>query len=192
MAYTTLTALKTYLGITAATDDALLTDLIGRAGAIIDAYCGRTFEAAADTTRTLDALRDVSEDRRTLYINADLAQVTSVSNAGVSVAPTAYVLEPHTPPYYGLRLKATSGQTWTYKDDPEDAISITGRWAYSISAPGDIQQACIRLAAYLYRQRDTAGEIDRPLVTPDGQTLLPGRMPEDVVLMLDPYRRRVR
>ncbi len=192
MAYTSLGSLKTYLAITTATDDALLTDLIARAGAIIDAYCGRVFEAAADSTRTLDARRDVSDDRRTLYIDADLAQITSVSNAGVAVAPTAYVPEPYTPPYYGLRLRIASGLTWTYVTDPEDAISITGRWAYSVSAPADIQQACIRLAAYLYRQRDHAGEIDRPLVTPDGHTLLPGRMPEDVVLMLDPYRRRVR
>lgn len=190
--YTTLSSLKTYLAIATTTDDALLTDLIARSGAIIDAYCGRAFEAAADSTRTLDAQRDVSDDRRTLYIDADLAQITNVSNAGVAVAPTAYVPEPRTPPYYGLRLRIATGLTWTYTTDPEDAISITGRWAYSVSAPADIQQACIRLAAYLYRQRDNAGEIDRPLVTPDGHTLLPGRLPDDIVLMLDPYRRRVR
>jgi hypothetical protein len=190
--YTTLAALKTYLAITTAGDDALLTDLIGRAGAIIDAYCGRTFEAAVDSTRTFDALRDVSSDGRTLYISPDLAQVTSVTNAGATVSPTLYIAEPRTPPYYGLRLKRSSGRSWTWTTDAEDAISITGRWAYSVSAPPDVQQACIRVASYLYRQRDTAGEIDRPLVTPDGHTLLPGRLPEDVVLMLDPYRRRVR
>ena len=35
-----------------------------------------------------------------------------------------------------------------------DAISITGRWAWSLTAPPDIAQACARLAAFLYKQRD--------------------------------------
>lgn len=191
MAYTTLSALKTYLSIAAAGDDALLSSLLAGAGAIIDAYCGRVFEAAADSTRTFDAVRDVSGDRRTLYIDDDLAQVTSVSVGGAPIPAFAYVAEPRTPPYYGLRLKAASGFRWTTAAAAEDAIIITGRWAYSVSAPPDIQQACLRLAAYLYRQRDTAAEIDRPLLTPEG-VLLPGRLPHDIVTILDPYKRRVR
>jgi uncharacterized phiE125 gp8 family phage protein len=191
MAYATLTQVKAYLSITAATDDGLLTDLIGRAQATLEAQMARTFEALADSTKRFDALRDVSDDRRTLYVEPDLCQITSVTNGdGVAVAGTAYTLEPRSAPYYALRLKASSGLTWTYATDPEDAIGIVGRWAYSVSAPADIVQACIRLAAYLYRQRDSGAEMDRAQMSMTGVMMLPSRMPKDVETLIEPYKRR--
>ena len=78
MAYVTLTELKLYRGIanTNANDDALLTSLIGRAEQQIDNYCHRTFLAPTTAaTRYYDALRDVSDDRRTLYLDEDLASI---------------------------------------------------------------------------------------------------------------------
>lgn len=191
MAYTTLAAVKAYLSIPTTTDDALLTELIARAQGILEAQTARIFEASIDSTKRFDALRDVSDDRRTLYVKPDLAQITSITNGDdATVASTAYVLEPRSAPYYALRLKASSGVAWTYATDPEDAISIVGRWAYSVNAPTDIQQACIRLAGWLYHQKDTAADIDRPMVTPEGSTLLPGRLPADVLAIIEPYKRR--
>lgn len=191
MAYTDLSTLKRYLGIASANDDTLLGECIARAQALIDDYVGgRTFEAAADTTRTLDAVADV--EGLLLFLDEDLCAITSVTNGdGVVVAASEYTTQPRNEtPYYALKLLASSGKAWTYEDDHEDAISIVGRWAWSVTAPTAIVQATIRLAAYLYHQKDNAQELDRTVVT-GGTVLLPGDLPRDLAQILDPYRRLV-
>lgn len=193
MAYTTVSALKTYLGVVGNTDDALLTALIARAQAIVDAYCGRTFEAAQDSTRKLDAKLSVSPDKRTLYVERDLCAITSITNGdGVSVGAAEYVTEPRwETPFYGVTLKRESDIRWTWDDTPEDAITVVGRWAYSATAPADIVQATERLAAYLYRQKDNMSDLDRAVAVSGNMTVLPQSLPRDVQLILAPYRRAV-
>ena len=192
MAYTTLADLKEYLGISVATDDDLLTDFITRAQQAIDTHCLRTFEASGDTTKKLDAVEDV--DGMTLYVRAagDLCAITTVTNGdGTVLAATDYVTQPRSiTPYYGLRLLASSGYAWTYSTDPENAISIAGRWAYSTTAPADIVQACARLAAWYYHQKDNSADLDRPVIAGNA-TVLPARLPSDVLQMLAPYRRLI-
>jgi len=189
MAYVLSSTLKDYLGVEGVADDALLGDLIDRAKSVIDVYCNRTFEATADTTRYFDANRDV--DRATLYLDEELAAITTVTNGdGAVLNGTAhYVTEPgNTAPYYALRLRLNSGTLWTYTTDPERAISITGKWAYSATAPPGIVQACVRLAGYLYRQKDNAAELDRPILAGNA-TILPASLPSDIYAILAPYRK---
>lgn len=191
MAYTNLTDVKAYANVDGAGDDAVIGDLIVQAQAIIDRACrGRTFEAAADTTRKFDAVRDV--DGEMLYLDADLCQITSITNGdGVVVTSTQYTTEPRNrTPWYAIRLLASSGVAWTYEDDPENAIEITGRWAWSVAVPADIEFAAVRLTAYLYRQRDTSGgDNDRPMLSASGAVLLPSQLPKDVRDLLRPYMR---
>ncbi|MCC6612507.1 MAG: phage head-tail connector protein [Anaerolineae bacterium] len=190
--YTTLEDLKTYLNITTDDDDDLLTDLIERATQIIDTATGRTFAADSDSTRKFDALRDVGGEGRVLFLDEDLCQLTSVVNGdSASVSLASLVTEPRNrAPWYALRLKLNSDLAWTYGDDPHDAIQVTGRWAFSTTPPADIAHACIRLAASLYRQKDTQTEIgDLARATLDGVLLLPPRLPRDVMDLLAPYRR---
>jgi len=189
MAYCSLAQMKTYVGATDNDDDALLTDCITRAEAVIDRATKRTFEASADSTRTFDAQQDVAG--RTLYLDADLCAITSITNGdGAAITALQVVSEPRNhAPYYALTLKASTGLAWTYETDPEDAISVTGRWAYSTTPPADIEQACVRLAAWFYRQKDSSSDLDRPMVSMDGATLLPAQIPADVQRMLQPYVR---
>jgi hypothetical protein len=191
MSYCTVDDVKTYLGISEYDDDVLLASCIERAQAVIDRHTSRTFEATVDATKYLDALEDV--DGRTLYVRAvgDLCAITSVTNGDGSVlASTDYVTQPRSlTPYYAIRLLASSGHTWTYVTDPENAIKVVGKWAYSASAPADIEQACLRLAVVFYRQKDTTAEIDRPLLAGDGTIVMPQTMPSDVRSLLKPYRR---
>jgi hypothetical protein len=193
MAYATLAQLRAYLklGATETADDALLTDLLARAQQAIDTFCARTFEASADTTRYCDADRDVDGYR--LVLDADLCAITSVVNGnGETIAATDYVTEPRNrTPYYAITLKASKGNVWEYDSDPENAIAITGKWAYATTAPADITHACIRLAAFIYRQKDSQNDVDRPLITGDGVTILPSALPRDVQQLLSPYRRVV-
>ena len=190
MAYCGVEELKEYLGVTGATDDAMLLTLLAAAQRTIDSYCARTFEATADTVRTFDSQRDV--DGYTLTVDSDLCAITSIVNGdGTTISNSHYVTEPRNEtPYYAIRLKASAGKVWTstVSGDSENAISITGKWAYSTSAPGDIAHVCKRLAAYIYRQKDNAGDLDRAVIA-GNSTILPAQIPSDIRLMLAPYRR---
>jgi hypothetical protein len=188
MAYTTNTAVKSLLGISGAGDDTLITTLVTRAQAWIESFCDQVFEAAADSTRKFDAIRDV--DGLTLHLDYPLAAITSITNGdGATVASTEYVTEPRNrTPYHRIKLLDSKGKYWTYTTDPENAISIAGKWAYSTAAPADIVQACERLAAYMYRQKDSQ-VFDVTADAETGAVTIPKGMPPDVRQMLLPYRR---
>ncbi len=186
MAYANLAELKTYLGLgSQATDDGLLTSCIERAQAAIDSHCHRSFEAGADSTRHYHLDRDVRG--RTLYFDEDCAQITKVENAGVEISSDEYVTEPRNlAPYYGITLVTYRGAVWSFTQGPEDAVKVTGRWAYSIAPPADIVQATLRLAAYFFRQKD-AQVFDVTADPRTGMMTVPQGMPRDVNLMLKPY-----
>ena len=190
MAYCGVDELKEYLGIESATDEPMLLTLLAAAQRTIDSYCARTFEATADTVRTFDSQRDV--DGYTLTVDADLCAITSIVNGdGTTISNSHYVTEPRNEtPYYAIRLKASAGKVWTstVAGDSENAITVTGKWAYSTSAPSDIAHVCKRLAAYIYRQKDNAGDLDRAVIA-GNSTILPAQIPSDIRLMLTPYKR---
>lgn len=195
MAYTEKAALKVYLGVDDTDDDVLLDALIAAAQKIIEMYCGQVFEATADTTRYFDAT-DIAHgggiDGRDLILDAPLVAITSITNGdGVALALTDYVTQPRgDTPYYAIRIKANSSVFWTYEDDAESAIAVVGKWAYSLTAPVDIVHATKRLAAYFYRQKDNSGDLDRAVLAGNA-TILPAKIPDDIKLILAPYRRTV-
>jgi len=118
-----------------------------------------------------------------------LCAITTVTNGdGVVVAAGERTTIPrNSTPYYGIRLLSDSGVTWTYDDEWMDAISVTGRWAWSTTAPDDIAQACARLAAFLYKQRDA--QLFDVTAIEAGTVLTPVGIPVDVKVTLLPYVR---
>lgn len=191
LAYATVAQLKTYLGYgTTTTDDTLLSNIIDRACKWIDARTGRTFKATADSTRYFDAVADV--DGRTLTLDGDLCAITAVVNGDSSTISAAdYVTEPRNiTPYWGITIKTSSSINWTYSTAPENAISVTGRWAFSTTPPDDIVHATIRMAAWIYRQKD-AQTFDTLAEPAAGVITVPQGMPRDVAQILDrpPYKR---
>jgi hypothetical protein len=229
----------------------------------IDTKTGRTFQAASDTTRYYDISRDILQDE--LWLDEDLSYITSVINGDTTNITTQIYHNPrNTTPYYSLGFKTSHSDAWTYLTDEQDAISVTGRWAYmeranitaisrsgsnvvtatvnaprlSVGAtafvlavadatfngtftvvsntgaaltwaqtagadtdttgvilytPTDIVMACRRLAAWLYRQKDTQqGDIDRPLLAGDGSVIMPTTLPQDVEKLIQPYTRIMR
>jgi hypothetical protein len=194
--YPTLQDVRAYIGTVAATDDGLIQALMSAAQALIEGPHGadRRFLVANDTTRTFDALRDTSADRRTLYLDEDLCQITSITNGdGTTISASAYTLGPvrNRAPWWEVTIKTnTSGTVWTWLTAPEDAISITGRWGYSVTPPEDIQQTYRALVAYLYRRRSNSGDMDRPILGNDGLVIAPAQLPRDIVSVLKNYRER--
>jgi hypothetical protein len=157
MAYATAAQLRYDLGIDSNEDDTMLSTLAADAQEAIDTYCHRTFEASADTTRYIDAVGEHVRGR-VLFVDhvGDLCAITTVTNGdGVAVAGNERITEPRNEtPYTAVRLLGSSGKSWAYSTDWEGAISILGRWAYSTTAPADINRACRMLAAFYYRQKD--------------------------------------
>jgi hypothetical protein len=196
MAYPTLTEVKEQLGIDSSVkDDTFLERLMTAAIAYIEGPNGadRRFNVTADTTRSFDANRNVSADRRTLTLDDDLCQITSITNGdGATVSASNYSTRPrNNPPYYALTIKYNSTSSfWTWQDTPEDAITIVGRWGYSITPPADIAEAFKGLVAYRYRRRGNSNEMDRPLMAEGGVLIMPSQVPRDIQGVLTGYRRR--
>ena len=192
MAYAHISDVKLYRGIPAdnTDDDALLESLLDAAQSAIDGYCDRTFDYTTTSTRYYDAVEDV--DGRRLYLDTDCAEIVTITNGdGTVVAGTSYVTVPrNSTPYREIVLKSDSGVDWTYEDSHEDAISVRGRWAYGMTIPAAIQQAAIRLAAYMYAQKD-AQVFDVTMYPDAGVMTVPQGMPRDVQELLRPYRRIV-
>lgn len=182
MAYATLAQVREEikLGVGETEDDSYFAAKLERAQALIELWTKRTFEASADVTHYLDARADVNGSM--LMLRGEFCAFTSVTNGdGVVVASNQYVTEPrNATPYYALTLKRSSGKVWTYTADPENAIVIVGRRAYSVTPPTDIVNATIRLTAVLYRQRDSSPGLDQAVVSPDGVPLIPPWVPKDV------------
>ncbi|MCK9357099.1 MAG: hypothetical protein M0R22_08175 [Dehalococcoidia bacterium] len=189
--YVSIPQFKNYRGITSTADDVLIGDLLERAQGQVESYVDRTIVAPTTAaTRYYDALRDVSDDRRTLYLDADLASITTITNGdGTAVATTHYVTEPrNAAPYRSIRLTTLADDNFTYTAAPEDAIKVLGRWGYATAAPAAVQQATIRLAAYMYAQKD-ASVFDVTMFPDAGVMSVPQGMPKDVRELLEPYRR---
>lgn len=194
MAYATVAQLKKHLGIETANtqDDTYLGELLDEARDFIESKegTGRQFEVSGDTTRYFDAVRDVRG--RLLFLHADLCTITTITNGGGAylVTNTQYVTEPrNTAPYWGIRLKGSVLPNWTYSGSPEDAIAITGCWGYSTSAPARVRRLHRGIAAWAYRQKEGNQDLDRPLVTPGGHTLLPSRLPHHLMSEIIALRR---
>ena len=187
--YTTTTAVKTYLGISGAGDDDLIDDLIDRAQAAIERYTGWVFEAATDTRYfESDAVVD-----SVLWTGGDLVSITTLTNGDdddTEISSDDYRLLPRNagPPYFGVRMLVDTTTTWDFDVDGE--VSILGTWGYSASPPNDIIHACIRLAGYYYRQRDSQ-VFDVTAIPGAGVIQIPQGISADVRLILDKYPRWV-
>jgi len=191
MAYAAASDVVLYADFSASDDDALLTLLIQRATAIIEAETGRVFEAASDI-RYFDATEDV--DGYFLYLDKDLigavSDVTITNGNGSDLSTDDFILVPQNNPHYAVKILGEANKSWTYDSNPERAIKIDGLWGYSSNAPNDIKHATIRLVSWLYKQRETDIDLERPVLTGDGVTIMPARMPHDVQGIIAKYRKR--
>jgi hypothetical protein len=186
--YCTLADIKAYVSTALPGDDGIFADLITRASKTIDTYCRRTFTQRLET-RYFDATGDVSGS--TLFLDDDLLGVITLTNGDDdAITSGSYVLLPaNYSPKYAIKLKSSSGVSWTYDDDPEQAIQVNGTWGYKAGTvpPDDIKHAAVRLTAWYYHQREAPFETTG---FPDlGQVVVPSSIPVDIKGLLDPYVR---
>lgn len=170
-------------------DDTYIKVLLDAAISYVETQTDRVYEVpATGTARMFDALADVSERR--LWLDTDLYTLQSVTNGdGTSVALSDIQTHPlNATPITALQLKSGSGVTWTYSGSHEGAISVTGLWAFSETPPHQIKHAILVLAKYMYRQSSN-DNLDRPVQSLDGTTLLPAALPADVEKIIKRYKR---
>lgn len=181
-------------------DEPRWTNHITRAQAMIDNYCNRTFEAnnngvvgSSDSpvTRYYDYWKDVDDD--TLFLDRDLIEIGSIKygdSAGTTLTTDQYITEPRNEgPYYAIRILDSANINWTYDSDTASGIEVAGIWAYSKTAPADIVWATLRITDWMEKLRTSNPDLDRPALAGEGTVLLPTRLPADVVMVLDMYKR---
>lgn len=194
MAYPVTEDVRAYTGVEKSGDDALIDTFITESIAFVEAYVGFSFDGTSTSTRNFDAISDT--EGRVLNFDKPAVSLTTVTNDADAGSPTvigtsAYVTIPRDEtPYWGISLLASGNNEWTYTSDPEMGITVLANWRWSTTPPSDVAWAVTRLAVFLYRQKDTSSDVDRPLLTGDGVMILPSRFPKDILDILNHYRNR--
>ena len=191
--YCTVADVKLFLGIQENTDDTLLESLVKIATAIVNTQTRRVFIAPTDDeTRIYFTDGRLSDDYLEMWIGDDIFSITSITNYDGSSLSTSdiFQLPINQIPKNHIRIKTSASKNFGY-GDIDEYISITGKFAYSATPPEDIKHAAIRLTAWIYRQKDGGGDLDRPLMTGEGTVILPAMLPRDVEIYLIPYRKEV-
>ena len=137
-----------------------------------------------------DALED---DGLTLWVPDDLISITTLTNgddAGTTIVDTEYWLIDRNegPPYYAIRLKSDSDDSWEW--DTDKWVSVAGEWGWSTEPPPDVTQACIRWASWLYHLKD-APVYETTIFPESGAMVIPRGLPQDITEAIKPYRRIV-
>ena len=191
MAYVLTSDVIEYGNWTGSDDDVLVGRLIDRAQGLIELYSGKIFQIDSDseTTRRFTSTED--GDGALLFLDKDLAVITTIIAGETTLQASDYITKPaNDTPYFAIVLRANSSINWgeaTADGDFENNISVLGQWAHSTSPPVDIFHATIRLTRWLYKQRDTDADLDRPLLTGDGITIMPSQLPKDVMDIIMKY-----
>lgn len=187
--YATLAEAKGRLGIPTAdtADDTVIEAVVEAASRAIDSETGRQFYATT-ATRYFTA-----EDVELLFVD-DLLSVTSLETLsansagtrtyGYTWATTDYDLEPANSSPYTRILTNPEGR-YTFPTDSR-GVKIVGSWGYSSTAPDAINEACLLMAARLFKRKDAPFGV---LSTPDFGVASVPAVDVDVRLLIRPYRR---
>lgn len=182
--YATLDELKRRLDVTKADQDATLEQNIEAASRQIDGWTARTFYVET-ATRTVSV-----EETGELLLDRDLITLTGIATDedGDRVYETVWDVSQvefdGDPPYQALHLVPFASR---YFPLGRNRVQVTGDWGYGSTVPDAIREACLILAARLYKRKDApfgvAGSADH------GQLLtLPGMDP-DVKQLISQYRK---
>jgi hypothetical protein len=196
--YATLPEFKAYVtgpGSTISTDsgdDAVIESIIEGASRYIDRETLRTFYARAAEAR----LQDVP-DGQTLYVDDDLFSIDTgglVNGDGTVIVAANYQLLPlNKSPKYAIRLNLSSSYAWAISSSTgaSGAISVTGSWGYSATAPHDIRLACLTIAKGVYNRRFGENQSSDTITVAGGMVITPKDVPAMAAATINAYRRRL-
>jgi len=139
----TMDDLKAWLGMRGTDDDALIQELASAASDDFKRACSQEL-AAADYTEAIDGM-----GRAEVYLSeGPIISVTSVTDGGVDLDPSDYVVYAHPP---RIRLK-----TGRFSKLPQ-GVTVVYRAGYE-TIPADIRAACCALGVFLFNRRRSLGK----------------------------------
>lgn len=199
-ALTTVGTIADELRLTDGMSDAALERLIGVASDAIETYCDRGFALLAVT----EALRPSGAPR--LILNrTPVASVESVTDTGVAVSPSEYVLEDAELGYLRREAGWQSNDLVVPGSTAVDTLPLSGKRSLLVAytagyvtpaqealpgtprtLPFDLEQACIETVVSLWRRRGSDSRASKEF--PTGAA---GLLPDSVLPILENYRRIV-
>lgn len=174
---TTLANVKAWLGVTANTDDALLTRLIASASTFIQTWLNRDLAQQARVET-----RDGNGGNVMVFANYPVSAVASVVVDG-------YAIPASVDPYgAGYRFDATRIILTGYSFPRGFGNVVLTYTAGYATTPHEIEQACIELVSLRYRERDRIGHQSKSI---GGETVsfIVKDMPDSVKTILNNYRK---
>lgn len=168
-------------------DDGLISRLLSPVSRAIENYCHRTF-FTADEDRSYDWPQDGY-----LRLRDSVVAVTQITtNAGQTLTASQLRLRPQAgPPYYEIHPKIELGYVFNYSVTPMDALTVTATWGYKASVPEEIELAAKTWIAEIYNHSDMRGlESTSGGAIQLKVTKLTKDPPDDVALLLNPFRKR--
>jgi hypothetical protein len=190
--YPILKDLKTYLSIETSKDDSLLTDKLNQAILSFENITGqRKFVSDSLTTRIFYSNQRNVKDSKTFFFLDDCCFVQSLTINGNIINPNHYIVfDVNDTPLTKITLLNACPYNFTNYSTTEDfsTIQIEGHWSYSIKCPVDVSGTIIRLAAWLYNQKDNAADYDKPVAF-TMISKLPVGVPTDVIFTAQIYLR---
>lgn len=166
----------------------LMQDSLDEAESAINDYTRRQFVGTAGTVY-YNRYETHLVQRQTLYLRQDIHTLVSLTNGDQTVIPVGSVwLEPRNsgPPYRLLRLHSPYVYVWNTDSD----VIVAGTFGFSTVPPAAIARACVELAAYNYRLKDTSAPNMTAGMEAAGEIQYPKSMPDYVRDKLNPYRSR--
>lgn len=173
--YTTTADVRAWIGMDSTADDSIIDTIRENTYEWITQQIGYIYNPSS-SSRYFDAVRDLwYGDIRQLDVGY-VAGITSITNGdGQSISSSDYVLRWQ----HVLTLKKSTGKCWTFIDDPEDAILITGSFGLPASHRNYKRVADLekQLAAWAYRSRDFSAPAQVLLSTKGSLLLAPADIP---------------
>jgi len=174
-------------GGTSTGDDAVIEEIIEAASRVIDNETRRTFYARGET-RYYDVL-----DSNTLYLDDDLISVGKFTNGdGTEISSGDYLTLPYNDsPKFAVKIKDASTVTFEFDstNNGERAVSLSGSWGWSTSAPKDVEVACLQIAKNVYNRRFGEGDNSETTVTAGGVVITPKDIPASARAVIQKYQR---
>ena len=173
-----LADVKTYLGITVTTTDAVLSSLITNVSAVIESYCNRTFAQA-----TYNDTRNGTGSDRMFLANGPVTAVASVTIDGIAItaAPDAitagYVFDDSL-----VYLRPGGFYPSRFNKGVQNCtIVYTAGYA---TIPADVAQVCIEIVAFHFAKRDRVDKASETLGTSQTISFSQADMPAGAKLAL--------
>lgn len=142
----------------------------------------------APGTLTLDYTNKYIHGRKLFFRDDVLRSITRIENDAVgTLTSTDWVTLPkNSTPYYGVELKT---KYWSYSTSPLGAIKVIGDLGNNANGQPSslVHLAVTRLASWLYKTRDTRGQIQ--LSTRTAQTSNEEGIPNVVIEVIENEKR---